>query len=563
MKPGIFLRDSGKIYPALLFAFYAAVTVVMAYPFSLHPAAGVLSIGTDTDLYIWALGWDVHAFAHRPFAIFDANIFFPWRHTLAYSENVIGSALLAAPVLWITHNPMLAFNLVTLLSVPLSALGAYVLARRLGASPAGAVLCGLVFGFTPPRLLRLDQFHLTTIEWVPFSLAFLHGYFQTGSKRDLRLALGFFSLQALTSGHGAAMLVLGMALVAGFHLTHGQPLALARRLRDLGVIGALLLLPAALVYVPYREAQVEISFRRALDDWSISTSSFFTSASHVQTWLVSHAPNWDWIKHDPDAWLFPGILPLVLGAAVFLGPGRTADHAPGARRYRWLYLAMLALCVWFAVGPPFGIWRWVYWLPGLNFVRVPSRFMLLGMLALAVLAAAGFDRLAARLTGARRLVAASIAGALLLGEFAAMPFNVEPYQVDPPAIDRWMNSLPKPFAVVEVPLPDSFSVITQERRNTLYMLHSLAHYQPIVEGYSGIQPPGYQTLHDQLITFPDEVSLRALARLGVRYAIEHVDLIPPAERAEVESRYERCARWLTLVHTEGDGRVWAIEYPVK
>jgi len=115
---------------------YAALTVVMAYPFSLHPAAGVLSIGTDTDLPIWALGWDVHAFTHQPFAVFDANIFFPWRHTLAYSENFIGSAVLAAPILWVTHNPMLAMNLLSLLSVPLSALGACVLARRLGASPS-------------------------------------------------------------------------------------------------------------------------------------------------------------------------------------------------------------------------------------------------------------------------------------------------------------------------------------------------------------------------------------------------------------------------------------------
>ena len=87
-------------------------------------------------------------------------------------------------------------------------------ARRLGLSQSAAILCGLIFGFAPPRFLRLDQFHLTTIQWVPFALAYLHGYFQSGAKRDLRLAAAFFSLQALTSGHGAAMLVVGMLLVA-------------------------------------------------------------------------------------------------------------------------------------------------------------------------------------------------------------------------------------------------------------------------------------------------------------------------------------------------------------
>jgi len=116
---------------------------------------------------------------------------------------------------------------------------------------------------------------------------------------------------------------------------------------------------------------------------------------------------------------------------------------------------------------------------------------------------------------------------------------------------------------VEVPVPDSLSVISQERRNTLFMLHSLAHFQPIVEGYSGIQPPGYKATFRQLVSFPDEASLRMLLRLGVKYAVEHVDLIPSTERAAIEARYERCAAWLTLVHTEGEGRVYQLHYPAQ
>ncbi len=405
-----------KLFPAS-FLLYAALTLVMAYPYSLHPTAGVLTVGTDTDLYIWALGWDVHAFLHHPFSIFDANIFYPFKHTLAYSENVLGSAILAAPIIWVTGNPMLAFNLIALLSIPLSAYGAYLLARRLGVSQSGAILCGLIFGFAPPRFLRLDQFHLTTIQWVPFALAYLHGYFQTGAKRDLRLAAGFFSLQALTSGHGAAMLVVGMLLLVADRLLGGEPLALVRRLRDLGVPGALALLPSALIYIPYRAAQVEIGFRRALDDWSVSTSSFFSSASHFQTWLISRMPDWAWLKQEPDAWLFPGLLPIGLAAAAFFVRSRPRPDAAAAD-YRWLYLAVVLVTIWFAVGPPYGVWRWVYRLPGLNFVRVPSRFMLLGVLGLGVLASIGFDRWMAARSAVVKIRAAVVIGLLMLGEFA-------------------------------------------------------------------------------------------------------------------------------------------------
>ena len=62
------------------------------------------------------LAWDRHAFRHRAFSIFEANISYPGRQTLAYSENLLGAALLAAPVIWLTDNPVLAMNIVARLS---------------------------------------------------------------------------------------------------------------------------------------------------------------------------------------------------------------------------------------------------------------------------------------------------------------------------------------------------------------------------------------------------------------------------------------------------------------
>ena len=81
---------------------------------------------TDSASSYRALTGYAHAFVHQPLAIFDANIYYPFRHTLAYSENLIGSALIAAPVLWLTGNPVLALNMVALLSCVLCGVGAYV-----------------------------------------------------------------------------------------------------------------------------------------------------------------------------------------------------------------------------------------------------------------------------------------------------------------------------------------------------------------------------------------------------------------------------------------------------
>jgi hypothetical protein len=111
---------------------YCALTLLLAYPLTRHPGSHVLSVSADTNLFMWALGWDTHALTHHPLSIFDANIYYPERHTLAYSENFIGSALFAAPILWLTDNPVLAMNTVSLLSCVLCGVGGFVLARRVG-----------------------------------------------------------------------------------------------------------------------------------------------------------------------------------------------------------------------------------------------------------------------------------------------------------------------------------------------------------------------------------------------------------------------------------------------
>jgi hypothetical protein len=194
---------------------FVLLTLAFAWPLPVQMSTHLLGRGTDPELLMWALGWDAYAFLHQPLAIFDANIFYPSRYALAYSENMIGSALIVAPVIWATGDLVLATNLVQLSSVALSAFGAYLLARRLGLDVASAVVAGLVFGFAPARFFRMPQAHLTTIQWIPFCLAYLHAYFSSeGRPTHLKLAAAFFAAQALASGHGAVFLtVAAVALV--------------------------------------------------------------------------------------------------------------------------------------------------------------------------------------------------------------------------------------------------------------------------------------------------------------------------------------------------------------
>ena len=181
---------------ALLFG---SLTAAMAAPWSLHPTTRVVIDNPDTPLYAWTLGWDAHAVATNPLTIFDANIYFPYANTLAYSENMIGSAFLAAPIIWLTGDLVLALNLVLLASCMLCGLGAYVLDPAHRAGHGGRGDRGPRVAFAPTRFLRMSQLHLNAVQWLPFALAWLHAYLDAGRARDLRVALAFFTLQARPS----------------------------------------------------------------------------------------------------------------------------------------------------------------------------------------------------------------------------------------------------------------------------------------------------------------------------------------------------------------------------
>lgn len=614
-------------------AFYTLLTAVLTYPLSIHPASTTFPGSSDRNLYVWTLAWDAHAFLHQPWRIFDANIFYPYSRTLAYSENLIGAAMLVAPLEWLVQDPFLSFNIASLVTVPLCALGAYLLARRLGLSEPAAWICGLVFGFAPPRFLRIDQAHLTAVEWIPFCLAYVHTYASSGRRSDLRIALAFLSLQILTSGHGAVFLLATLAGWALYVLVTAGRLNPSKALRDCGLLGALILVPAALMLVPYRMVQLEVGLRRDLGDWTGSWASFLSSPTHVDGFLTNQLGAFGtWINADAQASLFPGIVPLLLVVAAFV---KRRERAAARMRTQWwplvarllefaiiavvgfgvyvavtgvtrvevvgqtlsvralwrvwalsgvlaglriallrrarltaglgaasvqrtlaglktdpriFYALVLAGCLLLAIGPPNGPWRFLYWMPGLSFIRVPSRFMILGTLGVAVLCAYGFERIVARASARSRWLTAAVVGAALILEFAVAPFEIVASPRDIPAADRWLANQPRPFVVAELPPMDP----------TIPMLHSMAHWQKTIHGYSGWNPALSQSLATALTSVPDAASLDALSQAGVTRLVVHANMYPPSEWPSMAARLERASPRLSLLYSDAEGRVYSL-----
>ena len=541
--------------------------------------------------------------------------------------------------MWLTGNLVLAVNVVVLLSCALCGFGAYLLGRRLGMSPGAAVCCGIIFAFSPPRFMRTIQIHVGAVQWIPFTLAALHRYFDEGRKRDIRLAAAFATLQALTSGHGAVFTALAITMIVLWRVALGEPLLVARALRDLGAPGLLLFVPAIVVFLPYRSLRETLLSGSTLGYWHTTPESFFASPTRLHQAIRPLITDVD-VNANASAWLFPGYLPLLLAGAALLWKRPHAGGSPGGGHPRirtallieaaaaaafaaavamsvlvplrwrisdelvvsarsparaWLVFAIVAglrlllrarlavtlrdrirairqwaasarrdprmpyaliagFCIWVAIAPPnpywrIGLWRFIYTWPGLNFVRATSRFTVVGLLAVAILAGIGLDRMLARMEPRQARIAAACAAVLLLLEFSMVPLGFTPFRIEFPGTERWLADQRRPFVVAELP-----AAVPQ----TIYMLHSTAHWQKTIHGVARVIPASTQVLFEELSKFPSESSVRALHDAGITYIVVHTDYYPAAERPQLDERLRELGACLTLEYADPSGRVYSL-----
>ncbi len=535
------------VYALLLFAFTA--------PVSLDPGARTFAPGPDTRLYLWTLGWDLHALKTDPLHIFDANIFFPERQTLAYSEHLIGAALLALPLSLVTENLDLILNFVLLLATFLGALGCDRLARECGASPRGALLAGIVGGFSGPRLARLTQAHLATLHLVPWSLAFGLRYLREGKRRDLLITLALFTLQALTSGHGGLFLALALALLFGGAVV-SRTLRPAQAIRDCGFAGLLLLLVNVPFVIPFYQVRGRVGLARVIEDaegYAPSLGSWLQAPTRTQTALTSSLDSLRPGIDSANAALFPGFV--FLGLAAFGGLGLIRERE--ARTLAATSMAALfGITLWLSLGPSFGLYRLAYALiPGFDLIRVPSRIFLLSLTALSALAALGLDRV-------RRPAVAWTLVAVAALECMPVAWDSPHDPIVAPPVDAWLATQAKPFRVVELPIPLPDNSVRQARFHSEYMIHGAAHWQPMVNGYSSLVPPLHLKLYAELHEFPTESGLAELERMGVNYIVVHTDMYQPDRWAEKERDIASFSERIRLLRVEGEGRVYAIGPPV-
>ncbi len=164
---------------AIASVFFCAMTALKAYPGIMHPRTYLLGGPGDELLNTWVLTWDFHALMTDPGNLFNANIFYPARTTLMFSEHMIGVLPFFAPVYALTGNPIFAYNVVLLISFPFSGLAMFLLVHYWTRNFWASLLTGSLFAFAPIRLWQAGHFQLLNMYWAPLALIFLEQFLRS------------------------------------------------------------------------------------------------------------------------------------------------------------------------------------------------------------------------------------------------------------------------------------------------------------------------------------------------------------------------------------------------
>src|SRR5262245_40750796 len=88
---------------------FIAVTVALTYPLITDLGAYIPSDTGDPCLNAWILWWNAQAVPYTT-QWWNAPAFFPSPNALALSEHLLGLSLITTPIIWLSDNPQLAYN---------------------------------------------------------------------------------------------------------------------------------------------------------------------------------------------------------------------------------------------------------------------------------------------------------------------------------------------------------------------------------------------------------------------------------------------------------------------
>ena len=524
----------------------------------------------DAFLVAGILEWGRHALLTAHSSIFDWTAGFPLSNSLAVTHNLLGWQIFYLPLRLLGVGIPAAYNVLILVSLVVSGIGAAVLARRLGASKAGGAIAGLVFAYGPFHLSHILHLETLSVCWAPFGILFLDRYLESRSPRDAIGLAASVVISVLCSIYLAVFLAIVLPLYAILCWVFGRYRFNARSLGGLlatGIFAAAMLTPLLSHYLRFSSDFGYAHDARTLANFSMELAAPLRMPDWMAVWfwtpLVRRTSWTTALSYTPA---FPGLVAIALAVYAIITLRRNKEN----RVTIWILVTLALICFLLALGPilkpinvnplPHAAWLpmpgkiWLV-IPG---IRWPMRIFFFAWLAGAILCGLGLTALERRVGTRRGRMIATVVIALVVIEYWPAPWLAGRSVVAPSPTSLsdaypYLASEADRGGVVELPTADQAGWRTPF--STRYIYASSGHLRRVVAIHGSVTPPVIDSLLRAANALPDSSSMRILSDHGVSRVVVHRKLMS-ADSAEILIRSINHAGYRVLF-AGSDGVVFA------
>ncbi len=520
------------------FFIFTFASVFITFPLIFHLGDYATGLG-DELLIAWILNWNIHALLSDPLHIFEANIFYPFPHSLAFSDLHLASSILAFVPTVLIGEPIAANNVTIFSSALLVGFFTFLLVFFLTKQYLPSLLSGLLFIFSPVFLDKAVHIQILAIQWIPLAVLFYIHFLKTKRSRFLGISLFLFIVQTYNSFLPGYFLVFLYFIITFFFFFRRMKLLRRYIIRTNLMILIATFFALLPIIIPYYQVSREYTYVRDIREaihLALQPEDLFYSSSYSRLHVILNqfSGNREWYPNGDFKPGFLGFFFTLFSVIVII------DFVKHYKKRDWIYRSLVVsgiVGLILSLGPalhfarktihePFPIplpYALLYYIvPGFQGFRNAFRWEMLFAFCMAVTIALFTAIVSKKWSTKKKLVIYSllIFGVVLEFNYPLQSTTV-PQEKDFPKVYSWLRTTPKDSTIIEMPIYN-WNMFPHGHKELYRVFYSTAHFRRTVNGASGFSPPPWQKMTYVLMnSFPSRQAVRRFKEMKIDYLIVH------------------------------------------